>query len=137
VHVIREGRQNKRLPAGDFPCLGVPFPTFSPRAKDALDRLLSGSGEWLPLLSDSEYWMFYVTDVRDALDVGDSDCTFFRDGTLMDVGRCSFIESGVKDAVIFRLKQAPMLDVFVTSAFVDCVNGAGLRGFRFVPTWEE
>jgi hypothetical protein len=136
VHIIREGRQNKRLPAGDFPGMASHLPTFSPRAKDALEELLKGSGEWLPLVGEeAHYWTFNVTDVRDALDVQASDCLFFDDGTLMQINRCSFIEAKLDGAVIFRLRQLPM-GVYVTETFVDCANSAGLLGFRFVPTWE-
>ena len=137
VHVVREGKRNRMLPDGDFPSLGVQFPTFSSNAMGAVAALLRASGEWLPLQSrDGEFWLFNVTDTRNALDIERSECTFFTDGTLMDVGRCRFVESELTGAVIFRISQAPMMDIFVTDALVNCVKESGLRGFEFVPSWE-
>jgi hypothetical protein len=132
VHVIREGRQNKRLPASGFPSLISHLPTFSPRAKEVFEDLLGNTGEWLRLTSnEGDYWIFNVTDVRDALDIGASECLFFDDGKLMQVNRYKFIAAKLANAVVFRLRPFPM-EVFVTDAFIVRVKSAQLRGFEFV-----
>ncbi|WP_309383691.1 imm11 family protein [Cerasicoccus frondis] len=125
------------VPFNDFPCLDMVLPVFSKRATEALDSFLAPNGEMLELDSaGGEYFLYNVTNVRDALDLEHSRCEFWCNPptTAVDIAYFSFKKDELKNASIFRIYEMPMM-LFVTGEFVSAVNSLGLNGFKFKKVW--
>ena len=57
-------------------------PVFSERAKRLLERRLEGLGRWIELVYDeAPYWLFFITNVVDALDESKSEIAYFTNST--------------------------------------------------------
>jgi hypothetical protein len=122
------------LPVGDFSLLGSHLPVFSRRAVELLRKDLEQHGELLKVACDcGEYYAYNVTTLIDALNVEDSDIHYFAPGRIMRVRRYSLYLDRLQDALIFKLPQVPLLNVFVTDRFVDLIEPTGLTGFHFEP----
>lgn len=131
-------REHASRPYSDLPSWVTHVPIFSRRAVDALQELLSGSGEILPIeCPDGEYFAFNVTHVIDALDTERSEIQWFPSSPerIMDITRHHFRLEALHSAVIFKLPQVVLMDVFVTDPFVSRVREAGLTGFLFKKLW--
>jgi hypothetical protein len=149
----KEVRIFKEFPVGDFPCLqGYSIiPIFSERAIKALDGLLHGNGELLPLTCDEgTYYAFNVTQIVNALDeecsefkpLREINSTIFRkaDPSKLGVTRFEFISEQVADLSIFRIPFKPNYSVnvvWVTDRFVQKAKEAGLKGFQFQLKWSN
>ncbi len=127
----------RRLPKGDFPSLATNVPVFSRKAATTLADLLEGNGEMLSTtIAGEEYFLFNVTRVIDALDESKSDIVRFEGKSkIMDIETHSFLAEKLEQTVIFKIPQIPTMDVFVTDPFVERVQSAGLKGFRFPLVW--
>jgi hypothetical protein len=121
-------RENGRRPLGDFPPFSLPVPVMSRRAVDALGDLLDRDVELLPLdAPEGSFFAANVTNVADALDVERSEVKRFRSGRIMRVLRYELRREAIEPAAIFKLVE-PRPDVYVTDAFRDAVEAAGLEG---------
>jgi hypothetical protein len=129
---------NVDLPVGDFPCLESHVPVFSVRAKKALEGLLTSSGELLPLICEDgdEYFAFNATRLVDCLDESASEISRFKSRRIMEIKKHVFKRNCLEGLSIFKLKQTPLLHVYVTDAFLLAVAEAGLKGFHFDLVWE-
>ncbi|MGC9357759.1 MAG: imm11 family protein [Anaerolineae bacterium] len=122
------------LPWSDFPGLTSHIPVFSPHAVTALHDLLTGNGQFVPLVCPAcpePFQAFNVTRLVDVLDVENSEVKRFRSGRIMRVLRYSFHEERLADLTIFKIPEEPLKMVFVTRDFVRRVQNKGLTGFRF------
>jgi hypothetical protein len=129
----------RRLPKGDFPSLFTNVPVFSRKAATALADLLKGNGEMFPVvISDEEYYVFNVTRVIDALDESRSEIIRFDDTSrVMDIHSHFFLPERLEEASIFKIPQVLTMDVFVTEVFVERVQSAKLKGFKFPLLWSS
>jgi hypothetical protein len=128
----------RRLPKGDTPGLSTHIPVFSPNAAKTLADFLKLSGELLPISCDKkEYFVFNVTKVVDALDRASSNLKLFSDGEIMDVIRYAFFPKRLIGIELFKIPQMVLADVFVTDPFVERVESAGLKGFKFRLVWSS
>ena len=141
-------RNNKNIPRGIKQKLGDysnlshdVHPVFSERAKRLLAPHLQGLGEWIELTSehDPTYWLFYITNVVDALDVANSKLIYFPStpGKVMAIDGYEFKPEAVRDQWLFTLPQRPGCNRCVTDRFVDLVRQHGLTGFEFTLLWSD
>lgn len=133
-------------PIGDFPHFwGINFGVLTRRSYDILHELIAPHVEFLPLDSkEGDFIAFKVLRFVDALDSKESVIEWFPQ-LKKDVGkpriahtikRHAFREELLTNEVIFRIPQMPFYSrVFVTEAFIDCVNTNGLEGFQFWDVW--
>lgn len=118
-------------PYGDFPVLCSTIPAISGRAANALEPLLSGNAELLPLRCDAgEYYALNVTCVVDALNVEQSEIAHFPDGSIMDIKRFAFHALRAPANDIFKIPQIGTR-LFVSERFVQTVEQHQLKGFLF------
>ena len=129
----------RRLPKGDFPSLFIHVPVFSRKAVMALADLLEGNGELFPVpISGEEYNVFNVTRLIDALDESRSEMIWFE-GTsrVLDINVHCFFAEKLDKAAIFKIPQTLSMDIFVTEVFVERVQSAKLKGFKFPLLWSS
>jgi hypothetical protein len=114
-------------------------PVFSQRAKDLLAPHLQGLGVWVELVSDeAPYWLFYITNVVDALDLDRCKLLYFPNSSkLMEISEFFFRPDAVGNQFLFTLPQYPGSERLVTDRFVDFVREHGLTGFRFDLLWSQ
>jgi hypothetical protein len=116
-------------------------PVFSDRAKQVLAPHLDGLGQWIELVADPDptYWLFYITNVVDALDLANSEVVYFPStpGKVMAIDRYSFKPEAVRDQWLFTLPQRPGSNRCVTDRFVDLVRQHGLTGLEFKLLWSD
>jgi len=128
----------RRLIRGDTPSLSSHIPVFNSKAVNILGDLLEPNGELLPITCDGErLFLFNVTRVVDALDEGNSGLKLFDDGDIMSIEEYSFIEERLLGVVVFKLPQRPLGWPYVTDPFVERVQAAKLKGFRFRLVWSS
>ena len=137
----------KNEPEGDFPYFwGADCPIFTSRALSVLGDLITPFGEFLPLSSsDGEFTAFKVLHFIDALDVERSEIKWWpqlkrelgQPKRVEKIKRFVFHEEKLQNAVIFRIPQLPLFEVFVTDVFVNRVQEAGLKGFLFNQVWPQ
>ncbi len=115
------------------------YPVFSQRAKDIISPLLSGLGRWIELEYDeATYWLFYITNVVDALDEEKSTITRFKSSQkVMSIESFVFKPDVVKDQWLFTLPQRPGSNRLVTDRFVELVREHRLTGFLFEKLWSS
>lgn len=139
-------RNNKNIPRGIKQKLGDysnlsndVHPVFSDRARRLLAPHLEGLGQWIELTSehDPTYWLFYITNIVDALDEPRSELLRFKDGGVMRIARYAFRPEAVRDQWLFTLPQRPGCNRCVTDRFVDLVRRHGLTGFEFTLLWSD
>lgn len=125
-------RQNKRVPAGDFPCIFVgTMPALSQRATDALRDLLEPAGELLPVeCPEGSLWLFNCLRFADVLDEERSEIRRYPDGALAHVYRHEW-KAAVEHETFFRIPQRRP-PVYVTDVVVERIRGAGLVGYELV-----
>jgi hypothetical protein len=127
-----------RLPKGDTPGLSSHIPVFNPKAVKALADFVEPSGELLPVTCGGErFFLFNVTRLVDALDETNSDLKRFSDGRIMMIDRHVFQPEKLRSVVVFKLPQKPLSCAYVTDPFVQRVNDAGLKGFKFPLVWSS
>ncbi|MBC7938225.1 MAG: hypothetical protein H7Z19_00435 [Chitinophagaceae bacterium] len=114
-------------------------PVFSQRAKELLQPHLYGLGQWIELLSnEAPYWLFFVTNLVDALDVERSKVLYFTNSSkVMRIARYAFKRELLHDQWLFTLPQRPGSNRLVTDRFVDFAREHGLTGFRFHLLWSQ
>lgn len=128
----------RRLPKGDFPSLIPGVPVFSRIAVEALRDLLEANGEIFPAKIDGErYFLFNVTRVADVLDEADSTLSRFKDGRVFYIDCYSFLVEKLQGLSIFKIPQMVSGNIYVTDAFVELVESAGLKGFWFPAVWSS
>jgi hypothetical protein len=139
-------RNNENIPRGTKQQLGDYsnvnhniHPVFSDRAKQLLAPHLQGLGQWIELVSEQDptYWLFYITNVLDALDVEKSELKRFSDGGVMRIVSYVFKPEAVRDQMLFTLPQRPGTNRCVTDRFVEIAKANGLTGVEFKLLWSS
>lgn len=124
------------LPIPDFGTIAGGGLVFNARALEALDDLLEGRGELLPLQVEggNDYYAFNITRLSDALDEERSRFKRFEDtGRIMRILRYEFDAGRLASETIFKIQQKPRSHEYVTASFRKRVEEAGLTGF----TWDR
>lgn len=121
---------------GDFPQFAAHLPVFSKRAWCALEDLLHGYAEALPIhISDEKdiYVLVNVTCVLDALDHSSSAIDYFENGDVMLIHRHSFHENLIQNVPIFRIQDYEIGGLYINEAFRQRVTAESLQGLL----WEN
>lgn len=130
---VSADKRNKRVPAGDFPCIfiGGTMPALSQRAVDDLRDLLEPAGELLRVDSpDGPLWLFNCLRVADVLDEERSEIRRHTDGIVAHVYRHEW-KAAVEDETFFRIPQRRPA-VYVTDVVVERIRSAGLVGYELI-----
>lgn len=118
-------------PIPDFSTLSG-APVFNARALKVLGDLLKGRGELLRLQVEDadDHFAFNCTHFSDALDEARSEFKRYESsGRIMRIVRHEFDAEGLRGETLFRLAQKPKRQEYVTDAFKQRVEEAGLSGF--------
>lgn len=120
----------------DYPCLELKVPVFSGRAVEVLANMLPENGELLRLDAPrGHYFAFNVLSKADVLRRTESRMESLGPGKrALQIEYFSFYKSKLKQLTIFRIPETPN-SYFVTDAFKDRVEQAGLNGFTFIKVW--
>lgn len=127
-------------PLPDFTHFALrPFPTFSARAREALDDLLTPYGEFAAIDLDEpmRYFAFNATNVVDVLDEEKSKIKRYTDGGVMRVEHHILLDSVTALPPIFKIPQTRRNTTYVNEEFVQRVQASGLQGFRFELLFER
>lgn len=128
------GEERADGPLPDFTRFNLdPIPTFSARAIEILDDLLTPYGEFAAIEMDEpmRYFGFNATTIVDALDEEKSKIKRFTDGGVMRVEQHVLRESVTSLPPIFKMPQTRRNTTYVNEQFVEVVQRHGLSGFRF------
>lgn len=120
-------------PLPDFTHFDLVYATFSDRARQALNDLLTPNGEFVVIEMDEvmRYYAFNATTMVDALDESRSAIAYFRSGGVMAVDKHVLLDSVTSLPHIFRMPQTRRNTTYVNEAFVERAQQHGLQGFRF------
>lgn len=125
----------------DYPPYKAHIPILSEKAVLSLNELLESNGELLNINitdEDDNYYIFNVTNVKDALDKGLSNIKYFRDSNrIMRVKEYVFRKEVINDSDIFMLNEPKFEEPIVSQKFVNKVEESGLKGFKFELIWED
>jgi hypothetical protein len=113
------------------------IPVFTTEAQQALEPVLEGRGEVLPLnVTDAppDAVAFNVTRVVDALDEDRSEIKRMSSGKVMRIARPVFIPERIADATIFKVTTYPRA-LYVTGTFLEAAEAAGVQGLRLSENW--
>ena|SRR5688572_5533045 len=117
---------------GDFPSLIGHLPVFSERALSALRPLIENEVEVLSLKgSTTPLYAIHILDLVDCLDEAKSGVKRFPGGGIMHVDRPVFRDGCVDGKHIFKIRDAPLKDVYVSEEFKRRAEEAGLEGVVF------
>jgi hypothetical protein len=133
---IRQGERGEERadgPLPDFTTFDLAYPTFSSRAREILDELLTPYGEFAAIELDEpmRYFAFNATTIVDVLDEQKSKIKRYTDGGVMRVEQHILRESVTTLPPIFKIPQTRRNTTYVNEAFVQRVQTSGLQGFRF------
>jgi hypothetical protein len=118
--------------SGDFPSLLNHVPVFSERAWQALEPLLRGYVEALPLeTEEGRFLAINVLELLDCLDETRSEVERLPDGHIIFIDRYVFREDCLGDTPMFKLPQLSLTQVLVSERFKSAVEEHGLEGLIF------
>ena len=133
------GQERIDGPLPDFTHFDLAYPTFSTRAREALDDLLTPHGEFAAIELDEpmRYFAFNATTIVDVLDEARSEIARFRSGGVMAVDKHVLLDSITTLPPIFKIPQTRRNTTYVNEAFVQRAQASGLQGFRFELLFER
>ena len=132
IEVVIEGK--KKLKKGDFLDLSTHIPVFNKNAISCMREILSPYGQILPLnCRGGDFFAYNVTTVIDGLNEEKSEIIRFPSGKIMNITKYIVNRDKLSGQCIFKIKQAELMDVFVTQDFVEIVKKYKLSGFDFHP----
>jgi hypothetical protein len=137
VRLTRADWRQKAM-RSDFPSLGTGALTMRESSRKALEDIIDGNGECLPLLlEDGSTMIVFKAQVIDALDNGRFEIDRIP-GTdkIMLVRKPHFIASKLSGVDVFRLPHRAS-STHVSERFVDRVKELGLKGIVFKKVWSS
>ena len=124
----------------DFPDYVIGKPIISKRVKEAMDkdRLLEGEVEFLPLTNDNEeLFMLNVVNVLDCVDYNRSEIGRFKDGSWARFNKLVFDPAKIPHGTcMFKIKETPGVQVFVTEKFKQWVEEHKFKGLSFSQVYD-
>lgn len=135
LHVDDDGV--RRQPA-DLPWLGDHVLVLTGRAVGVLGELLLPFGELLPLAcADSELFVYNPLRIVDALDGERSTVVRFSSGRVMDIRQYVLRSESIRGVHVFKIPEMTRGPLLVSSAVVEAVKNADLRGTEFERVWAD
>lgn len=124
----------------DFPKFHIGKPVISKRVKEAMDKgqLLKDEVEFLPLTNDNEeLFMLNVVNVLDCVDYDRSIIERFKDGSWFRFNKLVFDPSKIPHGTcMFKIKETPGVQVFVTEKFKQWVEEHKFKGLNFSQVYD-
>jgi hypothetical protein len=117
----------------DITCWFTDQLVLNERAYNTLSEVLAPYGEFLPVkYKETSYWVFHVTKLTklDAINETDSARIVEASGHI-EVERMSFINSAVKDLLIFKTEYNGLKNVYCSEKFKSLIDSTGLKGLVF------
>lgn len=129
----------KELAFSDAPGLLAHLPVFSEKAIGVLNKFLENTCEVLPLEnSEDNFYAINIMTVLECIDYEKSEYKLFKDGKrIMRFKKYSFIKNEIQDQHIFKIKDEPLGNPFVSDEFRDMVMSSKLSGFVFKLVWDS
>ena len=127
---VRVDSDSQQDPMGDFASLflGSVLPVLGARAVDALNELLTDTGELLPLAFPKEQlWVFNCTRFADVLDEPSSTIRRFSSGRIMNIERHRW-RASADGETFFRIPQVQPSPIYLSHRVAERIAAAGLRG---------
>jgi uncharacterized protein DUF1629 len=135
MRIIQED-EGKHLRESDAPWLGSHALIFRRRAIEALEPLLSESGEFLPLdCGEVNISMFNPRCATDAFDEGASSVLRFSSGRIMAINRYVFRPEAVGELHAFKISSLRVSPTLLSREFVERWRSSGLKGLDFREVW--
>jgi hypothetical protein len=129
-----EVRIHRSKERGDFPSLASHVPVFTVKAFNTLRTLICPNVEVLPIKCNRYvFCALNVLDVLDVLDTTRSDIVRFSSGEIMDIEKYAFFEDRLRGKHLFKIRELPLSNVFVSEEFKNEVENQALRGLIFGP----
>jgi hypothetical protein len=114
------------------------LPVFSEHAKAVFEPHLQRLGQWIPLdFDEMPYWLFWLTEVQDVLDLDVSRIEHFRSGKVMRIARAAFKPEVAQAPFMWHVPQQPSQFVCVTDTALELVREHRLTGFCFELLWNS
>jgi hypothetical protein len=131
-----DDEENERLPHGDFPYLTT-FPVVSVRGFECLGNILSTGAEFLPLKWGNQLlYAINVTTIVDGIDEARSRLEYLPSGPLFRITKHEFIPDLVRGHPVFKIKQDPLVNVYVNQDVATLIRSCGLVGAQLRRVWE-
>lgn len=129
----------KGKPIGDVFPVDVSAVVVNERCFRLLKPYLQGAAQVLPArYKDQELFVLNVTEIRDCLDLEKSKVKRFQtSGRIMRIEEYAFRKELLPGAFLFKIPQEAHTRPYVTDTFKDLIEQTGIRGFRFVPVWQD
>ncbi|ETT53602.1 imm11 family protein [Paenibacillus sp. FSL H7-689] len=119
----------------DFPNYHIGKPVFSKRVKEMMEKesLLTSEVEFLPITNDNmELFILNVTNILDCVDYHRSDIGRFKDGSWARFNKLVFDPAKIPEGTcMFKIKETPGVQVFVTEKFKEWIEERKLKGLNF------
>ena len=124
----------------DAPWMGGHGLVLKPNARDQLQALFGNAVQYVTI-GGTPYRRLYYAHVHHLVDVLDemrSGIVRFSPGRdILDITRHEFLPSVGQAGPIFKLKQMPRGQVYLTGDAVDAIRASGLSGFAFQKVWSS
>lgn len=106
---------------------------------DVIKTLIQDSTQVLYAKSNSQkLYVLNVTTIIDCLDYENSKLKRFpSSGRIMRVEEYAFHKEKLKDVFIFKIPEELHAHPYVTDEFKMLIEQNGIKGFKFVPVWQD
>ncbi len=127
------------LSKSDVPYLSPGVLVFSREAINTLQKYLKDNAEILCTEGcEGNYRLINVIKLIDGIDYKKSRVEYYSDKKrIMAIDKYAFFFDKVKEQHIFKIKELPKADVFVSDDFRRKVIESGLKGFKFIEVWDS
>jgi hypothetical protein len=138
VELLRIDDDGLPLQPADLPWLGDHVLVLTSRAVRVLGEVLLPFGELLPLAcADAELFVYNPLMVVDALDGERSRVVRFSSGRVMDIREYVLRSEAIRGIHAFKIPEMTRGSLLVSSAVVEAVKNADLRGTGFERVWAD
>lgn len=129
----------KGLSLSDAPGFYAHIPVFNYKTITILSKYLCLDTEILPLQNnENRFFAINITKVLDCINYDKSEFKMFKDGKrILRFKKYSFLEDKIDGNNIFKIKDEPLGNPFVTDEFRNAVIINELTGFIFKLVWDS
>ncbi|WP_145333989.1 imm11 family protein [Paenibacillus xylanexedens] len=124
----------------DFPDYHIGKPVVSKRVKEKMEEegILASEVEFLPITNnDTELFLMNVTKILECVDYSRSDIGRFKDGSWARFNKLVFDPSKIPHGTcMFKIKETPGVQVFVTEKFKQWVEEHKFKGLNFSQVYD-
>lgn len=129
----------KKLKLSNAPGFYAHIPVFDKKSIETLHNFLDETIEVLKLkCEDGDYYLINILNVLDCIDYEKSIFKTFKDEKrIMRFIKYHFKKDCIDGYDLFKIKDEPLGNPFVTDAFRSAVIDAKLTGFKFKLVWDS